>query len=351
VRAAIEDVLVEGLNMSRRVRARLAVRTATAPDRLRELESALADAGLRAASVSDVRRTGAGATIFLAHTDGERLVVKTATSYASRESVACEEAILLALADQLGAEAFRSLLPVVVAGGEVEGIRYLVTSACPGRPLRGLLRTPALHRRGLNAAANVVRDLHLATGAARTVVAEDVRSWAGLPLARLAAALPGAPVGEVEAELAACLTGGRTLVGWIHGDYWGGNVLVSENASTVVGIVDWDLAEPGACTGVDGVHLVVTSRCSTARRQFGDVVAGRLRGEPWATDEAAWLDASGAAPEDPAAARGLLLLAWLRHVSANLGQSTAYARRRVWMRRNVHEVLDAMAETRVGGRS
>jgi hypothetical protein len=53
-------------------------------------------------------------------------------------------------------------------------------------------------------------------------------------------------------------------------------------------------------------------------------------------------DAQAELPGDPIPLRPLLLLCWLRHVAGNLEKSTLYGRHAVWLRRNVHAVIDAV---------
>jgi hypothetical protein len=138
---------------------------------------------------------------------------------------------------------------------------------------------------------------------------------------------------------------------WVHGDFWGGNVLVSADGAAVLGVVDWDLAERDALASLDVVHLAVMRRALERRRMFGDVACERLEGRPWAADDRILLAAGGVPLGDDGFERAVLLLAWLRHVAANLAQRDDYARRPIWVRRNVVEVLRSLASDDAASRS
>ena len=70
-----------------------------------------------------------------------------------------------------------------------------------------------------------------------------MRHWVDAPLRTLTggggAVLSPAAVAQVRAELCEALAGRRVAVGWVHGDFVPGNVLVDPDSARVTGIVDW----------------------------------------------------------------------------------------------------------------
>jgi Ser/Thr protein kinase RdoA (MazF antagonist) len=171
-----------------------------------------------------------------------------------------------------------------------------------------------------------------------------VERWAAPGVERLRNGLGGSHrLAWLEEELRTGLVGRQVTMAWIHGDFWGGNVLVSADGAVVLGVVDWDLAERDALASLDVVHLAVMRRALERRRMFGDVACERLEGRAWAPDDRILLAAGGVPLGDDEFERAVLLLAWLRHVAANLAQRDDYARRPIWVRRNVVEVLRSLA--------
>jgi aminoglycoside phosphotransferase (APT) family kinase protein len=117
---------------------------------------------------------------------------------------------------------------------------------------------------------------------------------------------------------------GLTLsVGWVHGDFSPGNVLV--DGGRVCGIVDWDQAIPDGLPVLDLLQFMLASRSG----ELGAAIASfRPTGaeRDLLADHAVELDAA-------------VLLCWLRHVGANLEKSGRYASNRRWLEANVKAVL------------
>jgi aminoglycoside phosphotransferase len=304
-----------------------------------------------APQVCFVKRTEAGASLFLvALPNGDDVVVKTAAKREAQDSIDREARVLRRLRPQPTLGLFRRVLPSVICEGRIDGTGYLVTSALPGCDASALVADPNLESRTRAVAADAARELHARTGRKRPITTDDVDRWSERHLRLLAAALRMSvrdmPIVRLKHTLDDGLVGRRTTISWIHGDYWCGNVLVSDDAGAVVGIIDWDLGEPAGLATTDLVHLVAMSRALAQNCHFGEVIAGRLRGRPWIASDAEMLENDGMNHWDGAYERSVLVLTWLRHVGANLGQSAAYARRRKWMRGNVLAVMQALDSTR-----
>lgn len=151
-------------------------------------------------------------------------------------------------------------------------------------------------------------------------------------------------------ELRAWLAGREASIGWIHGDYWPGNILVAADGSRISGIVDWDLASDGQLALHDPIHLVLLTRRLVSGRELGDIVRGLLAGDPLESAERSALAAAGFRPSTwERDAREAVLLVWLRHVGffALIPGQGSNPR---WVRRNVMAVLDALPRRRrIGG--
>jgi Phosphotransferase enzyme family len=272
---------------------------------------------------------------------GRSGVLKVAVGGAGPASLETEREILgrLGLDERLGG--WRDLLPVPLRWGEAGGRGFLLTTRLPGQDGR---RAPPGAAGGLTLAAfAAIAPLHRCGQTVAVVDGELLRSWLAEPaelLARVAG--PGPAVERVAAAVRAGLAGRRVRLGWTHGDFHPGNVLV--RGGQVAGIVDWDQARERDLVAADLAFWLLTVPAPGQRGELGAQVAARLRtGRCWRRSERRLLgtvavdEADGA--DDPAFARGLLLLAWLRHVAGNLAKSDRYARSPLWSRRNVVPVL------------
>jgi hypothetical protein len=214
----------------------------------------------------------------------------------------------------------------------------------------------------LVATAQAIGGIHVAT--ARPVVVDDVilDRWVTRRVRIVAESLrrgPAASRASAEAALArvtsmiaADLRDRAVTTGWIHGDLWPANVLVTGDGAVVSGIVDWDSAEDDELALHDRLHLAVTTRRLLERRELGPVVAGLLSGGGWTDDDRAVLEvASGggtghdAEPGDGLSGlsglpdRTALWLYWLRVVESNLTRHPGLATDRTWLTANVEQVL------------
>ncbi len=158
------------------------------------------------------------------------------------------------------------------------------------------------------------------------------------------------PVNRLAAYLHEQLTGRPVTLGWTHGDYYLGNLLVGP-VGQVTGIVDWSGAREDDLSVLDVAFWLLTVPRAGQPREFGARVASRLdRGHCWQTAEADLLTSRAYHAE--VSGETLLLLAWLRHVTDNLAKSDRYAASPVWVRRNVAPVLqrvDLLGNAAAGG--
>ncbi len=237
------------------------------------------------------------------------------------------------------------LVPVRLAEGTVDGRSYLVESAVPGVPATRLLAGGAGAGAVLQTAASCIAILHRRTGTQTSVDQARLHRWVDEPLTAVRS-LTGnaAALQRAGDELHAALRDRPAAAGWVHGNYTPGNVVMDPDTGDVRGVIDWDWAAADDLGVLDVAHLLVSANGETSGRELGDLVASGLRGEAWCGDLRELLEPSLATslPGEPPPDRVLLLLFWLRHVTANLLQRPEYYRRNwVWKRRNVEAVLRA----------
>jgi Ser/Thr protein kinase RdoA (MazF antagonist) len=272
-------------------------------------------------------------------------VVKLATTAAASASLARERAALAALAGEGALAEWRMLLPEVLASGEADGRTYLVERLLLGVEARSLRAnghaTPEL------AATRAIGPLHRATAGEHLAGAGSLGRWLDAPiqvLERTPALRPAVPaLARLREVLRDSLGGRRVATSWCHGDYWLGNVLVDPGTRAVTGIVDWEHARPHEPSALDLAHLLLSATADAHRREVGSVVVEWLAEARRGHTNLRLLEAAQAElPGEPIPLRPLLVLCWLRHVAGNLEKSTVYGRHPVWLRRNVHVVIEAI---------
>jgi aminoglycoside phosphotransferase len=281
---------------------------------------------------------GRGGTSVVAVDDGggRRALLKVAGTRQGRRQLARQADVLAALHadDRLGRWA--RLLPRTLATGEVDGLAVVLESRLPGAdPRRSGCGVDSVQVVPL--ALRALAELHARTAAVAPVDVGTVERWVRRPAARVRAVVRGrhrAALDRLEAELVAALAGRAVVRSWTHGDYNRTNVLFDGGA--VSGVVDWSEAEPDGLVGADALTLLAWEHVLNGT-ELGAVV---LR---WLVEPGPVAEVVGSMQRDRGGEvvemRTMLLLGWLRHVGANLTDSTRYAANPVWMHRNVRAVL------------
>jgi len=241
---------------------------------------------------------------------------------------------------------WRALAPQVLASGEVGAQPWLVETHIDGSDAR---QAAALvgHDLVQARAGEAIRVLHTSTAQETSVNDAVLRAWVDEPITelRVTAGTPlragadHAALDRVQALLREELAGRVLTTCMVHGDYWLGNVL-TDDAGTITGIVDWERAGGPGLAAMDVMTLVLTGRVEQRRREFGPVVRDLLRGDPLAPGERELLAAGPGAGEVPE--RTILLLTWLHHAASNLQKRNHYRASTVWVTTNVHYVLEKM---------
>ncbi|MDX6701023.1 MAG: hypothetical protein QOF26_1249 [Baekduia sp.] len=281
------------------------------------------------------------------------VVVKCATSPAAARSLTAESQTLTALWADPRLEHWRALVPALLASGEHGGAAYVVEQLLPGRAAArngsSSAATPSL----ICDAAHAIGGLHRATATEVRIDDDLLGRWIDEPLRVLSGdgpqprTMPDAAVGALGAELRAALRDTPAAVSWVHGDYVPQNILSAARGGPVTGIVDWELARPGALPLLDVVMLLLAARMHATRRELGRVVCDWLAGARWTPfEQRLVLDAVDDLPGPPVDERALVLLVWLHHVAGTITRAPGYAGHGLWRRGNVDPIARAVAHAR-----
>lgn len=259
------------------------------------------------------------------------LAVKCARTELARQTLARQLAVLGRLHSDERLGAWRTLLPRVADWDLDASPAWMAEGWLPGTCGSILLREqPATAPRLSGAALGSIGELHRATGRRERIGEIQLTRWVDEPVLTLARHLRlcGSCSSDAYAEPLELLRNrlhrrlhGRVLaIGWVHRDLHPGNVLYSDDGRQVTGIVDWGGAVPDGPAELDRRLFDLALSRETGGRGFGDLVINSLN-----------------ADDD-----GLLLLAWLWHVTDNLEKSARFMASRLWIRSNVLDVLDAL---------
>lgn len=265
-------------------------------------------------------------------------VLKVASSAQGIAALAREREVLSRLASEDRLGAWRQMLPAVLDSFETPGALALLTSRIDGRDGRSAL---AQHGDAL-AAATAIEPLHRLDSAQCPVDEQLLSRWVGDPVARLRATVSPsrrlvADTRRLESLLNRQLSERTLTLGWVHGDFHAGNLLL-DGRGAVCGILDPGQAQERDLPVLDLAHWLLTLPGCDGGRPIGARVAARLGSGPgWSEDEMRFLSLAPGGGELPGPV--LLLLSWLRHVDTNLVKSDRYRSNVVWLRRNVIPVL------------
>jgi aminoglycoside phosphotransferase (APT) family kinase protein len=292
------------------------------------------------------RRTFSDLLVFQLDDGGSPAMVKHPRSPRATVSLAheCEAVRRLARDERLGA--WRRLLPVVEERRLEGPLPLVVENRLPGVEADAVLRrSPGLARGVTESALAVIRELHRATGWTEEVTAR-LAGWVEPRLVVLAEEVRWCRHGEGARALVAVrelvereLAGRRLLVGWTHGDFHPGNVLLAEGRATLSGVIDWAGAVPDGPSLLDCHTFVLTMRHQLTGREFGGVVADVVRRASLMPEDRRLLAGVRALAPGAGAETAVTLLTWLWHVAGNLEKSARYARSNRWVADNVVSVL------------
>ncbi|MBF9066535.1 aminoglycoside phosphotransferase family protein [Streptacidiphilus fuscans] len=278
--------------------------------------------------------------------DRGSVVLKHAHSEPAARALDREWAVLTRLRQDERLGEWRRLVPAPLDRDLDAPLPMITESRLPGRDAATILRArPDTADSVARLALDALAVLHRVT-ARPEPGAGRADAWVTEPLAAVRGDVPWCRTGPgaagltaVGARLRGALDGRTVAVGWTHGDYHPGNVLLDEEGSRVTGIVDWGEARADGPVVVDAATFVLMVRCLRNGADLGPVVAGILHDGALAPEDARLLAGQDTADVADASDVDFVLLAWLWHVAANVTKSPRYGRSRIWYRRAVAPVL------------
>ncbi len=243
---------------------------------------------------------------------------------------------------------FYSLMPRPLAWGTFEGQSYYLETALAGEAASDLVRRGTAPASFKHDAVRAIRQLHLGTAQRRVIDAAAFGRLAGDDLATLyqhserwpSATLVRDALQSLEALLRRRLIGADLPFGWIHGDYWPGNILTQPGG--LGGIIDWDRALPNQLPLLDIVHLLAYVRKMQQHTELGEEIVNYLLPAAFDQAERALLDETlgyYGLPDDPEFWRAAIYLYWLRFAAANLARYPRLQNDTFWLSKNVLIVL------------
>jgi hypothetical protein len=266
-------------------------------------------------------------------------VLKVSDTAGGRECLRRQAEVLTRLHADERLGAWRRLLPRLISTARLGRVDCSVESRLPGSDGREELAGARRREAFVGAAVATVGELSRRTGGLLVAGDEAIVRWVREPVDAVRAVVRrrDRPVlDRMAGELAAGLAGQRVAVGWQHGDYTPGNVLVGDGV--VTGVIDWGQAVPDGMPVLDVVSFLLNAEAVLARAQLGAIVTSWLRSPRSSVDGvlSRFQRGLGGVPVDSAV---LVRLAWLRHVAGNLAESPVYRDNPLWIRRNVGSVL------------
>ena len=333
------------------------------PDTIANLEAIVADLrrNLDRPKLRVVGRLAVGSHLTVATVGGSsghpEMVVKIAQTEGASASLLRGIDALAALHADPRVRNLALSVPSLVASGLVGDHMFVTQGHVGGANGRTADHSDRDHEELLIGAARVITRLHRATAIPTVLTDDDVAALVDL---RFEAALRDGRL-QVErrqmpalyrlgSELRSSMIGRRTPVGWIHGDYWLGNVVV-DDADEPCGIIDWDDMQFASPPGIDLVHLILTTRAIHLNRELGSIVLAALDDASLSDAEAAVMaklttpdGVDGLSPDavDHVPWRDLVLLAWLHHVTSQAHRWIGRSGRWLWKAGNVDQVLEAV---------
>ena len=318
--------------LRRRSRARRELR--------RRLPAALAATGLPADTRGRLLTSDCDNLIYGIDRAGSPLVLKIATSEAASTGLDRHAETLDRLTTTDLPGSVRSWLPRIEQRRTVDGRRVLLETRLPGEPATARAYQPAV----TGQATAALTQLHDATAELHVVDTDLLHAWVDEPLQVLrgqrSLARYRSELDRVQEILTTALAGRQLRTASTHGDFWPGNTLITAapDVPAVTGLVDWENARPVGLPAADLLHWWLSVRPEELGSTVASILATGASGPD--LDDLAHLST-----DHDVAVEDLVLLTWLWHVSDGLRRSSRNAVGRVWLRRNVRPVLQAVGRS------
>jgi hypothetical protein len=312
------------------------------------------------ATMSEIKLTPTGSSVNVAiipeDVNGRPLVLKFTESAVASAELAKSSSIQEQLTSDLRLSSWSSYIPQVVASGTIGTTAFAIEQRLSSRNGSAAAGDLAATNALIAEALSVIHEFHRVTARDQHVEAQVLGAIVDRPIGVLRANTPAGifrhragSIDRLETWLRRSLVGHHLEIGWTHGDFHLGNVLIDDHGDHVVGVVDWGRAESDGLTVLDGLTLLVLERAKSTGQDIGSLVLDLLRDvNPPSAERAHVDDLTGfhslfarASGVDP---RCLLMLTWLKHVANNLQHEDRTRSHGLWRLRNVDLVLYGAAE-------
>ena len=216
----------------------------------------------------------------------------------------------------------QSLVPTPSSSEKLNGIDYFVSSMLPGYPATRFLRDGKLDESSKAHAVSFLLQLRqraTADGSSESnwedLVGSDLNGGLAIVERRL-----GISSHELREQISRQLSTRKWPPVFGHGDFWAGNLLLSDDGRKLLGVIDWDRAIPRGMPLLDLIHFLLYPKVEFEDRKLPDLVAETLvRGKFEDSDQPfveSYLHQMGI-PVTEQLVRAFIVLYWL----TNLGVS------------------------------
>lgn len=235
----------------------------------------------------------------------------------------------------------------------------LLLEALPGRNGGELLQLPGNHGAVTRHAVRCVDALHASTATLKVIDAEWVSAWIERPIEQILTAIrkSGQPSRTTVSGLLKIKDDLRTQwlhksvsLGFHHGDYCPSNITFQTDSkecpTAVNGLLDSGGARLDGPAGLDDCILLLAMRMRVSGDQFGQIVLELFGNPSLSNEEMRWFQTGSGTPDwrkNPSSLRGMVLLAWLQHIAANLHKSERYRQNKFWCAANISLVAEDYA--------
>ena len=312
------------------------------------------------ATLSEIKLAPTGSSVNVAFipedTNGRALVLKFTDSAVASAELATSSDIQEQLTADPRLSSWSSHIPQVLASGMVGTTTFAIEQYLSPRGGRAVADDPAATSALIADALAVIDDFHRVSARRRQVDAKVLGAIVDRPIDVLRANTSAGvfrsrarSIDRLAVWLRQSLLGLELEVGWTHGDFHLGNVLIDDFGNHVVGVVDWGRAEPDGLTVLDGFTLIVLERAKSAGEEISSFVLELLRDVGLPLADRAHIDVLGElqallSRESSVDLRCLLMLTWLKHVANNLKNGDRTRLHGLWRLRTVDLVLFGAAE-------
>lgn len=245
---------------------------------------------------------------------------------------------------------WRHLLPSLLYEGQFQGRPYWIVERLPGISAADVMLDPNRRQIALRSSLRAVERLHRMTAVEADVDDKLLEKWVANPLENIRNSTLVSYhhrshylLDRLERQLYETLCCQQLTIGWIHGDYWPANILVTSDGSEVTGIVDWDLSQPMSLPSLDLVNLLISTRRIEEGNELGEILAEILKQDAWREHEQVfWEQATQVLGGKFPQIRESLLIFWLQHLNANLEKKRSHLINPIWAYNNFVRVLNSL---------